>query len=159
VTLNLRILAKIEIPVATGWLLGSCMEARGKQDLWIRQKPEVREALRERAVIQSVESSNRIEGVTVAADRLRPLVLGRARPRDRPEEELAGYRKALEWVFARKSGVAMTPQVILRLHAMAQGGSTGDAGEWKKRDNEIVEILLNGDRHIRFVPVAARKTA
>lgn len=101
------------------------------QDLWIRQKPEVLEVLREQAIIQSAESSNRIEGVTVAANRLRPLVIGRARPRDRPEEELAGYRAALDWIFARKSGSAITPDVIRRLHALAQGGSSGDAGEWK----------------------------
>ena len=54
------------------------MEARGKQDLWIRQKPEVLTVLREQAIIQSVESSNRIEGVTIAVDRLRPVVLGKA---------------------------------------------------------------------------------
>ena len=87
--------------MGTSWLLADCGEARGKQDLWMRQKPEALEALRELAIIQSVESSNRIEGVTVAADRLRPLVLGRAKPRDRSEEELAGYRRALEWVFRR----------------------------------------------------------
>jgi Fic family protein len=135
------------------------MEARGKQDLWIRQKPEVLSVLREQAIIQSVESSNRIEGVTVAADRLRPLVLGRSRPRDRSEEELAGYRASLDWIFARKSAVAITPDILRRLHALAQGGSSGDAGEWKKRDNEIVEILPGGARSVRFVPTSARKTS
>jgi len=134
------------------------MEARGKQDLWIRQKPEVLEVLREQAIIQSTESSNRIEGVTVAANRLRPLVIGRARPRDRSEEELAGYRAAMDWIFSRKNRVAVTPEVIRRLHALAQGGSSGDAGEWKKRDNEIIEVLPNGERSIRFVPVSARET-
>jgi Fic family protein len=134
------------------------MEARGKQDLWIRQKPEVLEVLREQAIVQSAESSNRIEGVTVAANRLRPLVIGRARPRDRSEEELAGYRAALDWIFSRKNRVAVTPDVIRRLHALAQGGSSGDAGEWKKRDNEVVEILADGGRSIRFVPVSARET-
>lgn len=58
------------IPISTGWLIGSCMEAKGKQDLWIRQNPEVIALPREQAVIQSVESSNRIEGVTIAANRL-----------------------------------------------------------------------------------------
>jgi Fic family protein len=110
------------------------MEARGKQDLWIRQKPEVLEVLREQAIIQSAESSNRIEGITVAANRLRPLLIGRARPRDPSEEELAGYRAALDWIFSRKNRVAVTPDVIRRLHALAQGGS------------------------IRFVPVSAKKT-
>ncbi len=62
------------------------MEAHGKQDLWIRQKPEVLDVLREQALVQSVESSNRIEGVTVAPGRLRPLVIEGAKPRDRSEE-------------------------------------------------------------------------
>jgi Fic family protein len=134
------------------------MEARGKQDLWIRQKPEVLDVLREQAIIQSAESSNRIEGVTVAANRLRPLVIGKARPRDRSEEELAGYRAALDWIFSRKNRVAIVPDVLRRLHALAQGGSSGDAGEWKSRDNEIIEILPRGERRVRFVPVSANKT-
>lgn len=134
------------------------MEARGKQDLWIRQKPEVLDVLRELAIIQSVESSNRIEGVTVPADRLRPLVIGRAKPRDRSEEEVAGYRAALNWVFSRKRGVPIAPDVLKRLHALAQGGSSGDAGEWKKRDNEIIEVLPNGERSVRFVPTSAKDT-
>src|SRR5271157_3233179 len=157
-TLDPNKLASLEIPIGTGWLLGACMEAHGKQDLWLKQKPEVLDVLREQAIIQSAESSNRIEGVTVAANRLRPLVIGKARPRDRTEEELAGYRAALDWVFSRKSAVAITPDVIRRLHALAQGGSSGDAGEWKKRDNEIIEILPSGERSIRFVPVSAKKT-
>src|ERR1035437_8993448 len=157
-TLDPSRLAKLTIPMGTGWLLGACMEARGKQDLWIRQKPQVLEVLREQAIIQSAESSNRIEGVTVAANRLRPLVIGRARPRDRSEEEVAGYRTALDWIFSRKNRVAITPDVIRRLRALSQGGSSGDAGEWKKRDNEIVEILPGGERSLRFVPVSAKKT-
>ena len=151
-------LAEMSIPVGTGWLLGACMEARGKQDLWIRQKPEVLAVLREQALIQSVESSNRIEGVTIAPDRLRPVVLGNAMPRDRSEEELAGYRQALDWILSRQRQVAITPAVIQRLHALAQGGSSGDAGVWKQRDNEIVEILPSGERIVRFVPTPAKDT-
>jgi Fic family protein len=116
------------------------------------------EVLREQAIIQSVESSNRIEGVTIPAYRLRPVVLGKAKPRDRPEEELAGYRQALYWIFSRKQRVLITPAVIQRLHVFAQGGFPGDAGEWKKRNNEIVEILPNGERRIRFVPTPAKDT-
>ena len=109
-----------------------------------RQKPEVLAVLRERAVVQSVESSNRIEGVTIETNRLRPIVLGKARPRDRSEEELSGYRRALDWIFSRKGPVTITPMVIRKLHTFAQGRSGlsggGDAGEWKKRNNEIIEI-------------------
>jgi Fic family protein len=134
------------------------MEARGKQDLWIRQKPEVLRVLREQAIIQSAESSNRIEGVTVSPERLRPVVIGRAKPRDRSEEELAGYRRALDWIFSRKRAVPVTPNLIRKLHALAQGGTTGDAGEWKKRDNEIIEIMPTGERRLRFVPTPAKET-
>ncbi len=151
-------LMKMSIPVGTGWLLASCMEARGKQDLWIRQKPEVLDALREQAIIQSVESSNRIEGVTIPSHRLRPVVQGGVKPRDRSEEELAGYRKVLDWIFSRKRRVPITPAVIQRFHAMAQGGLSGDAGEWKQRDNEIIEILPNGERRVRFIPTSASAT-
>jgi len=157
-SLDPKKLAELSIPVGTAWLLGSCMEARGKQDLWLRQKPEVLEVLREQAIIQSVESSNRIEGVTIPADRLRPVVLGKVKPRDRSEEELAGYRQAMDWIFSRKRKVSVIPAVIQRLHTLAQGGFSGDAGEWKKRDNEIIEILPNGERKIRFVPTSAKDT-
>jgi len=157
-SLDPKKLAEMSIPVGTGWLLGSCMEARGKQDLWIRQKPEVLEVLREQAIVQSVESSNRIEGVTIPADRLRPVVLGKAKPRDRSEEELAGYRDALDWIHSRKRRVSVMPAVFQRLHALAQGGFSGDAGEWKKRENEIIAILPSGERKIRFVPTSAKDT-
>ncbi|MEA3436097.1 MAG: Fic family protein [Thermodesulfobacteriota bacterium] len=155
-SLNPKRLSEKSIPVGTGWLLGSCMEARGKQDLWMRQKPEVLELLREQAIIQSVESSNRIEGVTIPANRLRSVLLGKDKPRDRSEEELAGYRQALDWIFSRKREVSIIPALIQRLHTFAQGGFSGDAGDWKKRDNEIIEILPNGVRKIRFVPTSAK---
>lgn len=146
------------LPAATAWLLAECMEYRGKQDLWVRRRPEVLRALREQAVVQSVESSNRIEGVTVAPERLRPLVLGRARPRDRPEEELAGYRRALEWILTRRSPVPIDARTVLHLHALAQGATTGDAGQFKQKDNEIVEFRPGIGRVVRFRPTPARQT-
>ncbi len=148
----------IDLPMASAWLLGECMQARGRQELWMRQRPEVLQALREQAVVLSVESSNRIEGVSIAASRLRPVVLGRVRPRDRSEEELAGYRKALDWIFTRKRRVLLSPQVVLKLHALAQGGMSGDAGRWKSKDNKIIEILPNNERRVRFVPTSAAQT-
>lgn len=153
----MKILAGIDqLPLTTVWLLTSIMEARGKQELWLQKRPETLIALRQQAIIHSVESSNRIEGVTVPAARLRPLLLENARPRDRSEEELTGYRKALDWIFKKAEQESLTPRIILHLHGLAQGGHSGDAGQWKTRDNEIVEMLPNGERRIRFVPVKAK---
>ncbi|MCK4461134.1 MAG: Fic family protein, partial [candidate division Zixibacteria bacterium] len=59
---------------------------------------------------------------------------------------------------SRKRRVSIIPDVIKRLHAMAQGGRSGDAGEWKKHNNEIIEILPNGERKVRFVPTSAKAT-
>ena len=84
-----------ETPLSTVWLLNDIAESRGKQELFTRQSPQALKALRDTSVIQSAESSNRIEGVTVAQARLYPLVLGQAKPRDRSEQEVQDYRRAL----------------------------------------------------------------
>lgn len=146
------------LPLGTSWLLGDCMEARGQQELWLSVRPERLETLRLQAMIESVESSNRIEGVTVAPARLEPLVLGGAAPRDRSEEEIAGYRLALDWLFAQDPEPSMDASRIRELHRLAQGGTVGDAGDFKKRDNEIIEILPTGERRLRFVPTSAVET-
>ncbi|MCL2641402.1 MAG: Fic family protein, partial [Phycisphaerales bacterium] len=145
------------LPVSTSWLLADCMEFRGKQDLWSQQRPEVLESLRQQAMIQSVESSNRIEGVTVSPERLAPLALGKARPRDRSEEELSGYRRALDWIYARKSAAPVDARTIRHLHALSHAGA-GDAGQFKRHDNEIIEILPDGRRRLRFKPTPAKQT-
>ncbi len=97
------------VPAGTAWLMGACMEARGKQKLWRQRSPELLEALRELSIVQSAESSNRIEGVVVSKDRLRPLILGNATPADRPEEELVGYRRALAWIHRKYEEIPHWP--------------------------------------------------
>lgn len=149
--------AEATIPLGFSWQLGSVMESKGRQDLYEKQSPEVLRTLRELAIVESTESSNRIEGVTVEHGRLRPLVLGRARPRDRSEEEIVGYRNALNWIHTEPETITVTPEVIQRLHAIGQAGA-GDAGQWKVRNNEIIEVLPDGRRVVRFRPVAAGET-
>ena len=68
--------------MSAAWLLSDIAEAKGRQGS-IHPAPQVLSTLRETALVQSVESSNRIEGITVDPGRLRPLVLGDDRPRDR----------------------------------------------------------------------------
>lgn len=146
------------IPTSTAWLLGACMEAKGQQTLWTRQKPEALEALREQAMVQSTESSNRIEGVVVEPGRLRPILLEGVKPRDRSETELVGYRKALALIFAKYSSLPVSPKTILHLHELIQGGGPGDAGQWKKVDNEIVELKPGQAPRVRFKATPAKDT-
>jgi Fic family protein len=155
---NEKMLKDLGIDVSSSWLLGSCMEYKGKQDLYEKQRPEVIKTLREVALIQSSESSNRIEGVTVQNKRLRPLILGQTRPKDRSEEEVVGYRNALNWIHNNYKEIEISPETILKLHKLAQEGFGGDAGKWKEKNNEIIEILPNGTHKLRFNALTAKKT-
>ncbi len=143
-------LEKACLPQGTVWLLESLAEAKGREMLFEKQSPQILKGLREMAFIESAESSNRIEGVTVERQRLRPLVLGKARPRDRSEEEIVGYRRALHWIHAGYKKIPITPENCLRLHSLAQGGTSGDAGQWKSTPVDIVETFPDGRRRVRF---------
>lgn len=145
-------LAKLALPAGTVWLLTDIAEAKGRQALSAKQAPQLLRALREMALVQSVESSNRIEGVTVAPERLRPLVIGNAKPQGRSEEDVHGYRQALNLIHTSACDLSVTPDVIRRLHRLAQQGA-GDAGQWKQVDNEIIELREGAAPVIRFRPV------
>src|ERR1700730_11309514 len=102
-------LGDFQLPLSTVWLINDIAEAKGRQNLYTKQSPQILKALREMAMVRSVESSNRIEGVTVQPDRLRPLVLGNTRPRDRSEEEIQGYRIALQRIHTAAETMPVTP--------------------------------------------------
>ena len=92
--------------------MNSISEYKGKEELFTHQAPQILKALVEMAVIESAESSNRIEGVTIDRERVRPILLQHSRPRDRSEEELAGYRKALELIHRKYTSIAISPATL-----------------------------------------------
>lgn len=121
--------------------LRSLGEARGKQDLFMEQAPEQLETLRRTAIIQSSESSNRIEGVTAAAGRVAELVLHPSTPpRDRSEQEIAGYRDVLNTIHESHEHIAFTASVVLQFHAQLFRYHSRGGGRWKSTDNEILDI-------------------
>jgi hypothetical protein len=134
-------LRDLTVPMSTAWLLNDIAEAKGRQELYIRQSPQVLKALREMALIQSAESSNRIEGVTVAADRLRPLVLGNTKPRDRSEQEVQGYRLALNEIHTRYE---LTPWFNFLLAVVRRGYAEFEkrAGQVKAPRGTKAELVL-----------------
>jgi hypothetical protein len=87
-------------------------EFRGRQVLYSEQSPEILETLRRVAMVQSTESSNRIEGITVAKDRLEALVVKKVTPKDRSEQEVAGYRDVLATINANYSKLSLSPDLI-----------------------------------------------
>jgi len=133
-------------------------EFRGRQGLYRDQFPEVLETLRRVAMIQSTESSNRIEGVTVAPDRLEAIMARKSKPRDRSEQEVAGYRDVLAEIHANALKHKLSPSLILQWHKQMYRYTTEEAGVWKKEDNAIIEILPDGRKVIRFRPLSAQAT-
>ncbi len=150
-------LVSLALPTAVVWFIDEIAEAKGRQAIYTRQAPQVLKALRDMALVQSAESSNRIEGVTIGPERLRPLVLGQARPRDRSEREIFGYRHALNLIHTNAESLSIDPGALRQLHRTIQEDS-GDAGHWKKAENEIIELKAGEAPRVRFRPVAAAAT-
>ena len=148
--------AERAIPKITAWHLADLGEYLGKQKLYERQAPQKLKAMKEHAIIESVVSSNRIEGVNVAPARVKEVVFGRAHLRDRDEEEVRGYRKALELLHTKSNALAVSENTIRELHRLARGG-IGDAGEYKSRDSDIIERYPDGRTRIRFKTVSAKE--
>ena len=132
--------------------LGEC---RGRQVLFQRQSAEVLETLRRAAMIQSVESSNRIEGVVVGAGRVEALVSHKSKPRDRSEAEVAGYRNVLADIHTRANRMTLSPELILEFHRRMLALTPERGGAWKSKDNAIIEVKADGRQAIRFRPVSA----
>ncbi len=148
-------LAKLRFDTQQLATLRALGEYRGKQRLYMAQSPEVLGDLRQVAVVESTESSNRLEGVVVAASRLKSLVLKNATPNNRSEQEVAGYRDALELIHKSAEQIPFTANTILQLHGILYRYMPQPGGHWKATNNDIVERHPDGSSHIRFRPVAA----
>lgn len=145
------------IPPATSWYLADVAQALGKQELFTKQAPQKLKALREHALIESAVSSNRIEGVEVEQKRVGTVVFGKSLLRDRDEEEVRGYRKALDLIHTKGSRLPIVEATIQQLHSLSRGG-LGDAGQYKQSENDILEVHPNGRRSVRFRTVRAADT-
>jgi Fic family protein len=121
------------VPATTSWYLAELREARGKQELSIRQSPQKLKVLREHALIESSVSSNRIEGVEVEQSRARTVVFGKSLSKDRDEEEVRGYRDALKLVHEQGKNIPISEETILKLHRTIRG-DIWDAGKYKEKD-------------------------
>ncbi len=145
------------LPTVTSWYLSDLGEARGRQELFMRQSPQRLRVLREHALIESTVSSNRIEGVAVEPSRVATIVFGKPPLRDRNEEEVRGYREALSLIHEEPTRLPLSEETILELHRLTRG-EIWDAGRYKIEDGDIIEIAPDGRRRVRFRTVPASET-
>jgi len=140
-------------------LLTELHEFRGKQELYMESYPDVLEAMIKVAKIQSTGASNRIEGIYTSEKRLDDIVNEKTEPKNRNEEEIAGYREVLNTIHENYDYIVPRANIILQLHRdlyMFNSGSVG--GNYKNTDNVIEEENELGEKSVRFVPVLAYLT-
>lgn len=133
-------------------------EYKGKQDLYEEPSPQVLETLRQAAIIQSTESSNRLEGITAPLKRIKDLVAKKTSPRNRSEQGITGYRDVLNTIHGNHADIPFSTGVVLQFHRDLHEFFPGQGGRWKSADNEITEIQLDGTKVFRFNPVPAHMT-
>ena len=141
-------------------ILTGIHEHKGRQQLYIEAHADALTTLMEAAKIQSTGSSNAIEGIRTTDQRLRELVQEKSSPRNRTEQEIAGYRDVLATIHESYDYIDPRPNIILQLHKqlyLFTGTSIG--GSYKNSDNYIAETDAEGNESIRFKPTPAFLTA
>lgn len=140
-------------------MLGFIHEYKGQQNLFIEAKADVLSHLLEIARIQSTEASNRIEGIYTSDERIKALVKEKSAPRNRNENEIAGYRDVLATIHENYDYIPPRANVILQLHRdLYQYSGMGIGGHFKNTDNVIEEELDDGTKRVRFRPATAFET-
>ncbi len=134
-------------------------EMKGKQTLYLKQKPESLDRLVEIAKVQSTESSNEIEGIRTTNTRLRQLVSEKTTPKNRDEQEIAGYRDALAVIHDSFAYLPITPNYLLQLHKILYSHSVKDiGGKFKNVQNYISATDSAGKQFTLFTPPAPYET-
>lgn len=135
-------------------LVAQIHEYKGKQALFLKQKPATLEKLVEIAKIQSTESSNKIEGIVTTATRIKQLCDQKTTPRNRDEEEISGYRDALSLIHESYEYIPIKSSYILQLHqVLYRYSQRGIGGRFKNTQNYISEIKESGEQIVRFKPL------
>ena len=133
-------------------------DLRARNALRLRNDADMIEKLRAAAIIESVRGSNAIEGIVTSRARLEGIVQGSAAPETHGEQEMLGYRNALQEIYAPGFSADLTEDYVRHLHSLLLQATSREAGRYKVQDNWIQERDAEGRLSVRFVPVPARET-
>lgn len=138
--------------VATLRALG---EYRGKQQLFATQSQEILSDLKQIAMMESTESSSRLEGIVIAPGRLKSLVIKNSKPKSTSEQKLVGYRDALTLIYKAAPDMPFSECVIPKLHSMLCGHTQRDGSHWIASNNDILDHHLDDCLRNHFQPTAS----
>lgn len=141
-----------------GYIAAIYKEA-GKQEQYLKQRPEALEKLVEIAKVQSTEASNAIEGIVTTNTRIKQLVEEKTTPRNRDEQEIAGYRDVLNVIHESFDAIPISRNYILQLHKIMYSHMNNPiAGQTKNVQNYISATYPDGHTEILFTPLAPFET-
>jgi len=156
---NYELLKKINIDSEMLSLISEIKELKGKQNFFNCLKKAKLDKLIQQAKIQSIESSNRIEGIVTTEQRINDLYHEKTTPRNRNEEEIMGYRDVLNTIHENFEHIPLTTNHILQMHRDLYKFSAGSVGgKYKAVQNYIQEVDVDGNKRIRFTPLDAFET-
>lgn len=140
-------------------LIAAIYKEAGKQELYLKQRPDELEKLVEIAKVQSTESSNAIEGIVTTNTRIRQLVEEKTTPKNRDEQEIAGYRDVLGLIHESFDVIPITQNYILQLHKILYSHMNNPmAGKTKNIQNYISATHPDGHVEILFTPLPPYET-
>lgn len=140
-------------------LVAKIHESKGRQDLFVRQKPVELDRLTQIARIQSTEASNKIEGIVTTGTRMKQLFEEKTTPRNRNEDEIMGYRDVLNTIHESNEFIPIRSSYILQLHRdLFRRSGVSYGGHFKNVQNYINETRSDGTVVTRFTPMAPYDT-
>ena len=140
-------------------LIAAIYKEAGKQELYLKQRPEELEKLIEFAKIQSTEASNAIEGIVTTSTRIKQLVEEKTTPKNRDEQEIAGYRDVLNIIHENFDVIPISQNYILQLHKILYSHMNNFmAGKTKNVQNYISATYPDGHVQVLFTPMAPCET-
>lgn len=140
-------------------LIAAIYKEAGKQEMYLKQRPEELKKLIDIAKIQSTESSNEIEGIVTTNTRIRQLVEEKTTPKNRDEQEIAGYRDVLNIIYKNFDTIPISKNYILQLHKMLYSHINNPmAGKTKSVQNYISVTYRDGQAKTLFIPLAPYET-
>ena len=140
-------------------LIAAIYKEAGKQEMFLKRRPEELEKLVKIAKIQSTEASNAIEGIVTTNTRIRQLALEKTTPKNRDEQEIAGYRDVLGIIHESFDTIRITQNYILQLHKILYSYMNNPvAGRTKTVQNYITASYPDGHSETLFTPLAPYET-
>ena len=140
-------------------LVAQIHEYKGRQELYLKQKPAVLGKLIDIAKIQSTEASNKIEGIVTTNTRVQQLCMEKTTPRNRDEEEIMGYRDVLNTIHESYEYIPIRPSYILQLHRdLYRYSERGIGGRFKSTQNYVAATYPDGHEEILFTPLTPYET-